>query len=179
MIYSHPDVVLFDKRKQRVGVLTEVRVGPLKQRKVKVAWSDGGAEHVEVSRFTEPPFNHYKAIRLRDFPQQIPFGGTTLPARIRKDSYTLGDSCVKFIRLLDIIAVVPLDKYLIADNLPAFLPILLKFPDCSDQIIKIISEHFARGNKDQFIIEIKPDRTNHSFYRVRITTSILIKKTQH
>lgn len=162
--------MLFDRKKQRIGILTKVTKN---KTQAELQWEDGEIESVTANEFSLR-FKRVKAIRLRDFPLNIPYEGTkVLPARIRKDEYSIDKKVTRFTRLLDIVAFQVIDQKYILENLLSFLPHEVADVNLPAKTRQSFLELFINPNKEQFIAEIVTDKLNHSIYRVRISTSLL------
>lgn len=174
----HGDTILFDKRKQRVGVVQKL-TGQPKYKQITIQWSTGDVDLIDSHPDNLKILKHYKVIRLRDFPVILPhrgYGGQ-MPVRIRKDEFLLDNGVCKFTRLLDVIAVYPLVQNYVLDNLIDFLP----EPETSIALGNHGNVRFKNLFEDScaedFIVEVCLDRTNQSIYRIRISTSVLLPKT--
>ena len=168
----HKDAVLFDRKKKRVGIISELA---MLKTVATIKWSDGAVSKVTANEF-EKVSRHYKAIRLRDFPLTVKLADkTALPIRIRKDEYTLDGTNCQFVRLLDVVAVKELNADMVMAELGDFLPNANAQLQLATEIARSAFRHFSDWEHRYYLVDCTLDRTNPSLYRIRITTVFPLK----
>lgn len=159
------DTILFDRKKQRVGILKNI---DLATRTSTLIWSDGTILQFSESMLNQKEIKRLKAIRIRDFPLAIPYKEEVLFAKPRKSECLVDrdQGCISI--LLDIIASHELTEDYIRQNIFDFLP-KASFEDLDSQsLLNEVKKSFSLESIDRIFIQLKLDPTNKTIYKLKI-----------